>query len=176
MKVSHVVAFFVLIAMTVCATGEETTPSTNDRITRMHAKHKLELREDALKNLAEAQTIVLCDLNNLQGLVIKKVIRGNAKVGELWNAPLLPAKPILIYEKFVTGDLDHVGGAVSSSGFYLLDGQRRVLISEKFGVTLTIKEIQTHIQQIPKAEQSADGKPSSADQLPHNLNPNTRLP
>jgi hypothetical protein len=152
MKVSRVAAYFALITLTVCAMGEETAPPANDRINRMLSKLKLKLREDALKNLAESQTIVICDFNSIQGRVIKEVIRGDAKVGELWNASLLPAKPILVYEKFVIGDLEHVGGAVSSSGFYLLDGQGKVLISVDYGITLTIKEIQTHIQRSPKAE------------------------
>ncbi|MBK1881789.1 hypothetical protein JIN85_05150 [Luteolibacter pohnpeiensis] len=95
-------------------------------------------REKILSNIAEAQTVEIANFEPPGGMVVRKVLRGDATVGEHWNESTLPTKSVLIYHKFMIGD---ISGTIAKTGYYELNSSGQNDLSKKEGGPISIEEV-----------------------------------
>ncbi len=154
-------ALLILISAALIDTSaaQEQNAKQRDQEFRRHIAQTL--KERAIKALQESQQIAVCEPRKGVGQVIRKVLKGEfgldsvgqLKVGQLWNSSGFPSQRILVFERF---ELGGIGGStdISSTRFFTIDDEGRILISKERAVYLSIEELIRILDEHKKSNKS----------------------
>jgi hypothetical protein len=163
-------ALLILGSATLLYTSgaQEQNAMHRDQEFRRHVTQMI--KERAINDLKASQQIAVCEPRKGFGQVIRKVLKGEfgvdsvgqLRVGQLWNSSSFPPQRTLVFERFELGGTGR-STDISSTQFFPIDDEGRILISKERAVYLSIEELIRILEEHKKSSRTAqtDGdKPS----------------